>query len=68
MDIFINRNPIGCETFDLEGINELEEQLSSFSGLKPLDDKSEIHVDIDGTWGEIKKLLSQPCFKGIWRK
>jgi len=66
MDVFINRNPTGCETFDLEDIKELEEQLSSFAGLTPLDDKSEIHVEIIGTWAEIRELLSQPCFKDIW--
>jgi len=66
MNVFINRNPTGCETFDLEDIKELEEQLGSFAGLTPLDDKSEIHVEITGTWGEIRELLSQPCFKDIW--
>jgi len=66
MDVFINRNPTGCETFDLEDLNELEEQLKSFDALKPLDDKAEIHVEITGTWGEIRELLSQPCFKDIW--
>lgn len=66
MDVFINRNLTGCETFDLEDLNELEEQLKSFDALKPLDDKSEIHVEITGTWGEIRELLSQPCFKDIW--
>jgi len=66
MEVFINRNPTGCETFDLEDLNELEEQLGSFSALGPLNDKSEIKVEITGTWGEIKELLSQPCFKDIW--
>ena len=66
MEIFINRNPTGCETFDLEDIKELEEQLKSFDALAPLDDKSEVHVEITGTWGEIRELLSQPYFKDIW--
>lgn len=66
MEVFINRNPTGCETFDLENLNELEEQLGSFSALAPLNDKAEIKVEITGTWGEIKELLSQPCFKSIW--
>jgi len=66
MDVFINRNPTGCETFDLEDIKELEEQLGLFTGLTPLDDKSEIHVEITGPWREIRELLSQPCFKDIW--
>ena len=66
MDIFVHRNPTGCETFDLEDIAELEEQLKGMDTFKPLDDKSEIHVEITGTWGEIRELLSQPCFKDIW--
>lgn len=66
MKVFINRNPSGCETFDLEDIKELEEQLKSFDALEPLDDKSEVHVEITGTWGEIRELLSQPCFSDIW--
>lgn len=66
MDIFVNRSPTGCETFDLEDMNELEEQLGSFSALGPLDDRSEVKVEITGAWGEIKEFLSQPCFKDIW--
>ena len=66
MEVFINRNPTGCETFDLEDLKELEEQLGSFSALGPLEDKSEVKVEISGTWGEIKELLSQPYFKDIW--
>ena len=66
MEVFINRSPTGCETFDLEDINELEEQLKSCDTFAPLDDKSEVHVEITGTWGEIRELLSQPCFKDIW--
>lgn len=66
MDVFVNRNPTGCETFDLEDLKELEEQLGSFSALGPLDDKSEVKVEITGTWAEIKELLSQPYFKDIW--
>lgn len=66
MDVFVNRNPSGCETFDLEDLNELEEQLKSFSAHGPLDDRSEVHVEIRGNWAEIKELLSQPCFKDIW--
>lgn len=49
MDVFINRNPTGCETFDLEDIAELEEQLKGIDSFKPLNDKSEIHVEITGT-------------------
>ena len=68
MDVFVNRNPTGCETFDLKDIWELQDTLGSFSPLSPLDDKSEIKVEITGTWGEIRELLSQPLFKGIWMK
>jgi len=63
MEIFVHRNPIGCETFDLEDIAELEEQLRGMDTFRSLDDEAEIHVEITGTWGEIRELLSQPCFK-----
>ena len=68
MNVWVNREPTGCETFELEDIQELEEQLGSFGVLKPLDDKSEVKVEITGTWEEIRGLLSQPFFKSIWRK
>jgi len=66
MDVWVNREPTGCEIFELEDIQELEEQLGSFGALKPLDDKSEIKVEITGTWGEIRELLTQSFFKDIW--
>lgn len=66
MDIFVHRSPTGCQTFDLEGVEELEEQLKSCDTFEPLDDKSEVHVDITGTWAEIRQLLSQPYFKDRW--
>lgn len=66
MDIFVHRNPTGCEIFDLEDVAELEEQLKGIDTFKPLDDKSEIHVEITGTWGEIRELLSLPYFKDKW--
>lgn len=66
LDVFVHRNPSGFETFDLEGIEELEEQLKGIDTFKPLDDKQEVHVDITGPWGEIRELLAQPCFKRIW--
>lgn len=66
MEVFVNRNPTGCETFDLEDINELAEQLGSFSAVEPLEDKSEVKLEITGNWGEIRQLLSEPCFKDIW--
>ena len=66
MDVFVHRNPTGCETFDLGDIAELEEQLREMDTFRPLDDKAEIHVEITGTWGEIRELLTQPCFKDVW--
>ena len=66
LDVFVHRDPRGFEAFDMEGIEELEEQLEGIDTFSPLDDKSEIHVEITGTWGEIRELLSQPCFKDIW--
>ena len=66
LDVFVHRNPTGFETFDMEGIEELEEQLKGIDTFKPLDDKGEVYVEITGPWGEIRELLSQPCFKQIW--
>ena len=66
MDVFVHRNPTGCETSDLEDIAELEEQLKGIDTFSPLDDKSEVLVKITGNRGEIRDLLSQPCFKDIW--
>ena len=66
MDVFVHRNPTGCETFDLEDIKELEEQLKSFDVLEALNDKSEVHVEITGTWEEIRELLSQRFFEKVW--
>jgi len=66
MDIFVHRNPTGCETLDLEDIVELEEQLRGMDTFSPLDDKAEVHVEITGTWSEIRELLSQSYFKDVW--
>jgi len=66
LDVFVHRNPTGFETFDMEGIEELEEQLKGIDTFKPFDDKQEVHVEITGPWGEIRELLSQPFFKKIW--
>ncbi len=54
------------ETFDLEDIKELDEHLKRLSSHERLNKKSEVHVEITGTWGEIRDLLSQPYFKNIW--
>ncbi len=66
MDVFIHRSPIGVETFDLEDIQELEEQLKGFDTFKPLSDKEEVTVESKGSWGEIQELLSHSCFQNIW--
>lgn len=66
LDVFVHRAPAGFETFDMEGIEELEEQLKGIDTFKPLDDKQEVHVEITGPWEEIRELLSQPFFKKIW--
>jgi hypothetical protein len=66
MNVWVRRDPVGFETFDMEGIEELEEQLKGLVAFKPLDDKSEVCAEITGTWGEIRELLSQPFLKNIW--
>lgn len=66
MEIFISRSPTGTITSQLEDLNELEEVLSSLNTFGPLEDKSEVKVEITGTWAEIKDLLSNPCFGDTW--
>jgi len=66
MDIFVHRGPTGYETSDMEDVAELREQLDRVTTFAPLDDQAEVHLDIRGTWGEIRELLAQPCFKDIW--
>ncbi|GAI92337.1 unnamed protein product, partial [marine sediment metagenome] len=58
--------PTGCTTCDLEGIEELEEQLRGSTPLDPLTDDEEVRVEITGRWGKIKSLLSGPAFADIW--
>lgn len=66
MIVWVHRDPSGFETNDLAGIEELEEHLKGIETFEPLEDDQNVHVEITGTWGEIKELLSQPLFKGIW--
>ena len=66
MEVFVHRDPTGYQTFDMEGIDELEEHLKSVETFEPLDDNEEVHLDITGRWSEIRELLSQDCFKEIW--
>ena len=56
----------GFETFVMEDIEELEEQLKGLEAFKPLNDKSEVCAEITGPWEEIRELLSQPFLKKIW--
>ncbi|HUV56346.1 MAG TPA: hypothetical protein VMV84_03855 [Dehalococcoidales bacterium] len=66
MEVFVHTNPTGCETFDLKDVRELEEQLGSFAACPNLGLKTEVFVEITGSWEEIRKLLSEPCFERIW--
>lgn len=66
LNVWVRRDPTGFETFDMEDIEELEEQLKGLEAFKPLDDKSEVCAEITGPWGEIRELLSQPFLKNIW--
>jgi hypothetical protein len=66
MEVFVHRSPSGFETCDLEGVEELEEMLRGVETFKSLDDDQEVRAEITGTWSEIRDLLSQPFFKGIW--
>jgi len=66
LNVWVRRDPIGFETFAMEGIEELEEQLKGLVSFKPLDDKAEVCAEITGPWGEIKDLLSQPFFSKTW--
>lgn len=66
MEVFVNRDPTGYVTFELEDIEELEEQLAAFSKPQPLELSSQVRVEITGTWSEIKVLLGQPFFNDFW--
>lgn len=63
MDVFVYREPKGFETRDLEGIEELGEQLTNYG---PLTDDTEVKVEITAPWREIKRLLSLPGMEAIW--
>jgi len=63
MDIFVYREPKGFETKDLEGIEELSEQLTNYG---PLTDETEVKVEITASWREIQGLLSLPEMEAIW--
>lgn len=66
INVWVNRNPSGFETSDLVGIDELGELLKDIETFGPLEEDSDVHVEITGSWSEIKELLSQPFFKRIW--
>ena len=63
MDVFVYREPKGFETRDLEGIDELGEQLTNYG---PLTDDTEVKVEITASWREIKGLLELPEMEAIW--
>jgi len=66
MDVFVYREPKGFETRDLEGIEELGEQLTNYG---PLTDGTEVKVEITASWRKIKELLSLVEFsltEDIW--
>ena len=63
MDVFVYREPKGFETRDLEGIEELGEQLTNYG---PLTDDTEVKVEITAPWREIKGLLELPEMEAIW--
>ena len=66
MDVFVYREPKGFETRDLEGIEELGEQLTNYG---PLTDETEVKVEITASWQKIKELLSLVEFsltEDIW--
>lgn len=65
MEIFVYRDQSGLITFDFEDVNELEEHLKKYR-LPKMEGNDDIHVEITGNWSEIKTLLSDPLFKGIW--
>lgn len=68
MEVFVYKSTSGYVTSDMEDLAELNEHLQGMGPFGPFDDNSEVHVEITGTWGEIRELLSQPCFKDIWFK
>ena len=66
MDVFVYREPKGFETRDLEGIEELGEQLTNYG---PLTGETEVKVEITASWRKIKELLSLVEFsltEAIW--
>ena len=67
MEIYVHRDPSGYLTSDMEHVAQLQEYLEGLATAKPLDDKAEVHLEITGTWGEIRELLSQPCFRDNWQ-
>lgn len=66
MEVWVTRSLSGFETFDMEGIEELEVMLKGLAVSKPLTDQEEVTVEITGSWAEIKELLSQPVFNKVW--
>ncbi|KKL80977.1 hypothetical protein LCGC14_1999360 [marine sediment metagenome] len=69
MEVFIRRGSTsGFLTNQMEGVEEMEEQLRGIETFRPLQETEEVTVEITGSWGEIKRLLSEPTFKDVWFK
>ena len=69
MEIWIRRgSPCGFLTNQMEGVEEMEEQLRGIETFRPLQETEEVTVEITGSWGEIKRLLNEPAFKDVWFK
>jgi hypothetical protein len=66
MEVWVRRDPTGFETFDMEGVEELEEHMKGLVSFGPLEDSSEVCVEITCTWAEAKDMLSLPFFSKIW--
>lgn len=67
MEVYVHRSPTGYVTSEMEHVAELQEYLEGLSAPKPFDDEAEVHLEITGKWGEIRELLAQPCFIGVFR-
>ncbi len=63
MNVFVYRQPKGFEARDLEGLEELEEQLANYGSLT---DDTEVIVEITAPWHKIKGLLELGELKTIW--
>jgi len=63
MEVFVQRDPTGYTTNEVEDVQELGELLTNYG---PLEDNDEVTVQIKAPWSFIRDLLSRPVFKEIW--